>query len=204
MEQEMRQDLNVSRETMQRLEIFEALLQKWNPSINLVSRRSLKHLWSRHILDSVQVFRNRAAGPEWVDIGSGGGFPGLIVAILAKEQAPEVKVTLVESDRRKAVFLRTVVRELVLDCGIIAERIEAVPPMQADILTARALAGLPVLLGFAERHLKPDGVALFPKGVTWKKEVAEARRQWRFEVGSIMSLTEPGAAILKIEGVSRV
>ena len=197
-------DLNVSRETLARLETYAALLQKWNPRINLVSRNSLADLWTRHIVDSVQVFR---VGPEtdhWVDLGSGGGFPGLVVAILAAEEMPACRVTLIESDQRKSAFLRTVARETGVSCTVLSERIETAPPQQAGVLSARALADLNTLLSYAERHLAPGGTALFPKGVSWEKEVEEARVQWSFDLDPITSLTEPGAAILKVEGVSRV
>ena len=195
--------LNVSRETMARLQQFAELLQKWNPRINLVSRNSLPDLWTRHIADSVQVFRCVTPHGHWLDLGSGGGFPGIIIAILAAEEAPDLRVTLIESDQRKSAFLRTAARETGANCRVISQRIEAVEPQQADILSARALAELDTLLGFAERHLKPGGVALFPKGVTWEKECAAARQRWNFSAQPITSKTDPDAVILKIEGVSR-
>lgn len=197
-------ELNVSRETLARLEHFADLLKKWNPRINLVSRSSLEQLWTRHIIDSVQVFRCIMPQGHWVDLGSGGGFPGVIVAILAAEEAPDLKVTLIESDQRKSAFLRTAARECGAKAQVIAERIEAVPPQEADILSARALADLDSLLGFSELHLKKTGVALFPKGISWGKECEQARLRWNFSADAITSMTEPDAVILKIEGVSRV
>lgn len=196
--------LNVSRETMERLEIFEQVIRKWNPKINLVSRSSLENLWTRHIVDSIQVFRSAPDSKSWVDLGSGGGFPGVIVAILAADEIPEMAVTLIESDQRKSVFLRTVARECGAKVQVLSQRIESVDPQKAQILSARALADLNVLLGFTDRHLQKDGTAMFPKGVTWKKELEEARRHWRFDVEPITSLTEPDAVILKIRGVARV
>lgn len=198
-----RDSLNVSRETLERLERFAAVLEKWNPRINLISRSSLPHLWDRHIADSVQVFRCTTPQGHWVDLGSGGGFPGVIIAILAADEAPDLRVTLVESDQRKSAFLRTAAREAGAVCDVISRRIEAVEPLQADILSARALADLDTLLGFTERHLKPGGVALFPKGVTWEKECTAARKRWNFAAEAITSKTDPDAVILKIEGVSR-
>lgn len=195
--------LDVSRETLARLDLFAALLEKWNPRINLVSRNSLADLWTRHIADSVQVFRCVTPQGHWVDLGSGGGFPGIIIAILAQEAVPDLRVTLIESDQRKSAFLRTAARETGAKCQVISRRIEAVEPQQADILSARALADLDTLLGFAERHLKPGGVALFPKGVTWEKECAAARQRWNFQAQPITSRTDPDAVILRIEGVSR-
>ncbi|MDE4192134.1 16S rRNA (guanine(527)-N(7))-methyltransferase RsmG [Phaeobacter gallaeciensis] len=196
--------LNVSRETLDRLKIFEQVLLKWNPKINLVSRNSLDDLWTRHIIDSVQVFRCVFPPNHWVDIGSGGGLPGVIVAIMAAEESPNTKVTLIESDQRKSAFLRTAARECGAKLTVISKRIEQADPQNADVLSARALADLSLLLEFSERHLSPTGTALFPKGANWKKEVDNARQRWRFDFEPITSLTEPDAVVLKIEGVARV
>ncbi|MBY6056420.1 16S rRNA (guanine(527)-N(7))-methyltransferase RsmG [Leisingera daeponensis] len=196
--------LHVSRETIERLEIFESVIRKWNPTINLVSKSSLDQLWTRHIADSIQVFRCTTSPRHWVDIGSGGGFPGLIVALMAAEEAPDMKVTLIESDQRKSAFLRNAARECGVPISVLSKRIEQVDRQSADVLSARALADLSELLGFAERHLAEDGVALFPKGGSWKKEVDNAREQWRFALETAKSLTEPEAVILKIRGVERV
>lgn len=197
--------LDVSRETMDRLAIFEQTLLKWNPKINLVSKASLEHLWDRHIVDSAQIFRCITGEPKkWVDIGSGGGFPGIIVAILAAEKLPDLKMTLIESDQRKSAFLRSAARECGVSVEVISKRIEQVEPQEADVLSARALADLSLLLEFTDLHLAKSGFALFPKGERWKKEVDKAREQWRFDVEPITSLTEADAVILKIQGVARV
>ena len=196
--------LNVSRETMERLRIFEDVIQKWNPKINLVSRKSLQDLWTRHITDSIQVFRSVTPAGHWVDLGSGGGFPGLLIAIIAADENPELEVTLIESDQRKSAFLRNAARECGARCNVISRRIEQADPQNANILSARALADLSLLLEFAERHLSIDGICLFPKGITWKKELEQAELKWSFDVEPITSLTEADAAILKIKGVTRV
>lgn len=196
-------ELNVSRETLDRFALFESLLRKWTTRINLVSRASLDDLWNRHILDSAQVFDCAKPGRLWVDLGSGGGFPGLVVAILAAERAPDMQTVLVESDQRKAAFLRAVMRETGVKCRVLAHRIEEIEPIGADTLSARALAELDKLLEFSERHLSPGGTALFPKGVRWRAELERARRRWHFDVQAIKSRTEDGAVILKIKGVSR-
>lgn len=195
--------LSVSRETFERLKIYVDLLERWNPKINLVSRNSLKDIWTRHILDSVQVFRCAESVSHWGDLGSGGGFPGMVCAIMAIEAAPDTQFTLVESDQRKSAFLRNVARECGVKCTVTSRRIEAVEPLHADVLTARALADLKTLMSFCDRHLAPDGMALLPKGATWKKELADARKEWKFEAEPITSLTEPQAVILKIKGVTR-
>lgn len=198
-------DLNVSRETLERLKAYEALLKKWNPAINLVSKATLAEAWTRHFVDSAQIFDLAPEGAHhWADLGSGGGFPGMVVAAIAAEKAPDMQVTLVESDQRKATFLRTVARELGLKTQVISKRIEEVPPLGADVLSARALASLAQLLGFAERHLCPDGIALFPKGAAHEQELAEALESWRFEVQKTPSRTESGAVILSIGGIARV
>ncbi|WP_170335772.1 16S rRNA (guanine(527)-N(7))-methyltransferase RsmG [Ruegeria arenilitoris] len=195
--------LDVSRETLDRLSIYVDLVARWNPKINLVSRKSLEDIWDRHILDSVQVFRLADKVDRWVDLGSGGGFPGMVCAIMAIETSPETRFTFVESDQRKSAFLRTVSRECGANCKVISKRIEAVEPLNADILSARALADLRQLMSFCDRHLGENGTALFPKGAIWKKELSDAREEWNFEAEPITSLTEPQAVILKIKGVSR-
>jgi len=194
----------VSRETLGRLSAYERLIAQWNPAINLVSRSSLADFWGRHALDSAQLLR--LAPPDvrtWLDLGSGGGFPGLVVAILAAEQRPDLRVTLVESDQRKAAFLRTVARETGTAVTVIAERAELVPPAGADVVSARALAPLDRLLPLAERHLAASGVAIFPKGAAWQAEVNTALANWRFNLQNHASLTDPQGAVLVLEGISR-
>ena len=197
--------LNVSRETSDRLRLLAELLEKWNPRINLVSKATLTDLWSRHILDSAQIF-GLADHPlgHWVDIGSGGGFPGLVIAILAEESRSPSAVTLIESDQRKCAFLRTVLRETGVKGTVIAARIEQADPQGADVLSARALADLSLLFFFAERHLDASGTMLFPKGVTWEKELRSAQESWSFSHEVITSKTEPNSVILKIKDLRRV
>lgn len=201
---DLRQMFDVSRETIERLKEFERLVLKWTPKINLISKNSLNDIWRRHFLDSIQVFRCFDGGDCWVDIGSGGGFPGLVCAVIAKEEWPATRFTLIESDQRKCAFLRTVSRELSLNCAVISKRIESVEHQNANVISARALADLSTLLGFCDRHLMPDGIALLPKGETWKNEVDDARKAWKFRVEPIKSKTEPQAVILKIQGLERV
>lgn len=197
--------LGVSRETFERLRVYAALLDKWNPRINLVARSTLPEVWTRHIRDSLQVFRllSRPAG-HWADLGSGGGFPGLVVAILAAETGNPERTTLVESDQRKTAFLRTVLRETGVSARVIADRIEDIAPLNADVLSARALAELSTLFAHAEHHLAPGGLCLFPKGKNWKSELQSARKAWHFSYEAIPSQTDAHAVVLKIEGLSRV
>lgn len=194
----------VSRETMQALREFEALVRHWTPAINLISKSSVPAMWERHIVDSAQLFALCPLGALlWLDIGSGAGFPGLVIAIMAKEARPQMKFTLVESDARKSTFLRHAAKSLGLDVAVITERVESLTAMKADVLSARALAPLTDLLPFAVQHLAPGGVALFPKGVRHADEVATARQDWRFDLESHASLSEPDAAILMIRNIER-
>ena len=199
------ESLNVSRETSDRLKLMTDLLKKWNPRINLVSKSTLKEVWTRHILDSAQIFGlSDASKTNWVDIGSGGGFPGLVVAILAAELNPGLETTLIESDQRKCAFLRTVLRETGVPGRVLAQRIERAEPQNADVLSARALAELDLLFSFAERHLARGGTMLFPKGVTWQKELQAAQESWSFSHQVITSKTEPNSVILKVKDLRRV
>lgn len=197
--------LNVSRETSDRLKKLADLLCKWNPKINLVSKTTLPDLWERHIYDSAQVFQC-ADHPvdHWVDIGSGGGFPGLVIAIMAAETNSPTKLTMIESDQRKCAFLRTVLRETGVTATVITKRIEQAEPQNASILSARALADLDLLFSFAERHLSETGTALFPKGATWEKELRKAEESWSFNHEVITSKTEAEAVILKVGEIRRV
>jgi 16S rRNA (guanine527-N7)-methyltransferase len=196
--------LSVSRETFAALQRLESLVRRWTEAVNLVGKATLPALWDRHIVDSAQLF---GFCPEdtrsWLDIGSGGGFPGLVVAILAREKLPALRVTLVESDRRKAAFLRHAAQDLGLDVVVRNERVETLEPQRADVLSARALASLSALLPFAERHLRSGGVALFPKGARYEEEVMAARGPWVFELDVHPSLSESGAAILEIRNIHR-
>jgi 16S rRNA (guanine527-N7)-methyltransferase len=196
---------NVSRETAERLDIYSALLEKWNPRINLVSRTSLADHRARHFDDSAQLY-DLATHPveHWADLGSGGGFPGLVIAILGQGAGSPTRVTLVESDNRKATFLNTVIRETGVNATVITGRIETIPPLDADVLSARALADLSTLLGFAFRHMRANGAALFPKGVSWKQELAAAQTAWQFSHRVVKSKTETGPVILHVRGISRV
>lgn len=197
--------VDVSRETFDRLKIYQTLLEKWNPAINLVAKSTLAGAWERHFLDSAQVFSHAESDVDrWLDIGSGGGFPGLVCAILAEDSGYKTKFTFIESDQRKCTFLRSVARELSLDVSVISERIEGVEPMGADVLTARALAPLTALLGFSEIHLQKGGTAIFLKGKSFREELKEALESWRFTHEEYPSATSTESVILKIGDIQRV
>jgi 16S rRNA (guanine527-N7)-methyltransferase len=135
---------SVSRETLIRLEIYEQVLRKWQPKLNLISNGTLSELWTRHFLDSFQVFELAPkSGDLWLDLGSGGGFPGMVCAICAEEGESSPRFELVESDTRKCAFLREVARQTGVSVSVRNARIEALPPAGADIVSARALALCP-------------------------------------------------------------
>ena len=197
--------LNVSRETFLRLKEYEKLLFKWNAKINLVSRATLDNFWNRHVLDSAQFLSSvgEKAG-KWVDLGSGGGLPGLVVAILSDEIEPVNKLFLVEADARKAVFLKTVCRELGLKVEVYNNRIEELPPISANIVSARALAPLKTLCLYAKNHLEKDGVAVFAKGENWKAELVEAQKKWIFSYEAVKSTLHEGSVVLVLRGIKSV
>jgi 16S rRNA (guanine527-N7)-methyltransferase len=191
----------VSRETEARLEDFLALLLKWNARINLVAERDAAVLRARHIGDSLQLLPLLPEGQgEAADLGTGGGFPGLVLAIADTGR----RWNLVESDRRKAAFLLAASAELGLShVSVHAERIEAVALPPLALVTARALAPLTVLLGHAARLLAPGGTAIFPKGRTAEAELTAAQADWTMDPERFESRTEPGATILRITGIRR-
>ena len=194
--------LNVSRETSDRLSLLLTLVSKWNPAINLVSSSSLKDGWNRHVLDSAQlVLHCGNVTGRWLDIGSGAGFPGLVVAILLDQTLESVRVTLVESDRRKATFLSVAARELDVKVDVICDRIESLDNLQASVVSARAFAPLGKLLGDVRPHLLPDGMCLFLKGQTHQTELAEARNHWDFSCNVLPSKTDDAAVVLQIQKV---
>lgn len=194
---------NVSRETLGRLTIYADLLKKWTRRINLISPGTVDALWSRHIADSAQLFDIVACRAGiWADLGSGGGLPGAVIAILAAERAPDLRVICVESDARKAVFLQTVSRETGVPFDVIVDRVEQIAPLGAAVVSARALAPLDVLLDHAARHLADGGVGLFPKGAQHEKERRDAEKNWQFRCEAITSKTDPSAIIYKV-GVPR-
>jgi 16S rRNA (guanine527-N7)-methyltransferase len=192
----------VSRETVERLDAYVALLLKWQTSINLVSPRTLSEIWTRHILDSAQLLGLAPAGAQrWVDLGSGGGLPGLVIAILGADRIG-FEMILVESDQRKAAFLRTAAREVGLSrcVSVRAERIEEVTATlaPADVVSARALAPLSALIALSRPLLESGAVGIFPKGETIERELTEWGRPDNFQVTLAPSRTHPAAAIALI------
>ncbi|MDE0697033.1 MAG: 16S rRNA (guanine(527)-N(7))-methyltransferase RsmG [Boseongicola sp.] len=190
---------NVSRETLAMLEIHAALLRSWNRSINLVSAGTMEALWTRHFLDSAQLLRLAPPARRWVDLGSGGGFPGAVVAIMAKDTTETV---LIEADQRKAAFLGALSRQTT-GFKVMSERLENAEPQCGDVVSARALAPLGTLLCHVHRHLKPDGRAILPKGRKVRDEIRQALEHWRFDCETYPSETDEEAVILSIGGIRR-
>lgn len=189
----------VSRETFERLQAFEQLFLKWNRSINLAAPSTLDDVWRRHILDSAQLARIAPAATRWVDLGSGGGFPGLVLGFLLRER-PGASIDLVESNRKKASFLQSVIGQFDLPARVLAKRIDDSYPLVSapEIVTARALAALPDLLDLSAPWLTEGARALFHKGRDYRAEVEESTHRWAFDLVEHSSMTDAEGVILEI------
>jgi 16S rRNA (guanine527-N7)-methyltransferase len=182
-----------------RLRRFVALLLRWNAALNLIAPRDVEVVWERHVADSLQLVPLMPEGvARAVDLGTGGGFPGLVLAI-----ATGVPFDLIESDRRKASFLRTAVLETGAPATVHCCRIEAAAVAPAGLLTARALAPLPRLLPLAVRLLTGDGVCLLLKGAKVDEELTAADRDWAMEVRRVPSQTNADGVVLRLTGLRR-
>lgn len=194
----------VSRETAARLEHFAALFAKWAKAINLVAPSTLDDLWNRHIADSAQLFQLATRARIWVDLGSGGGFPGIITAILLAELG-DGWVHLVESNNKKAAFLRTALAETGARGSVHPVRIESAPGLVpvCDALSARALAELDLLIEFAHPWAKKNDQlkAYFHKGRDYRAEIEKSRRRWEFDLVIHESAIERDSVVLEIGGI---
>ncbi len=196
--------LNVSRETFGRLKLFQSNLVRWNKAINLISFESEYEIWHRHIIDCAACFEVcTKGGDRWVDLGSGAGMPGVVLSLLAQDEFPQINITCVESDSRKAEFIRASAQLTNADLTVRKERIEKLAPQGADVVTARALSDLDGLLAYAFRHLSRDGLGVFMKGETWEEEVERAESNWQFELTVHPSWTNKKAAILEVRNIIR-
>jgi 16S rRNA (guanine527-N7)-methyltransferase len=193
---------NVSRETIEKLELLERELRRWQAIKNLVGPATLDQIWERHIVDSLQLLSLAPEAQTWVDLGSGAGFPGLVLAIAGAERG--LKVHLVESNSRKCSFLRHVSRLTDAGAAVHEARLETVIPSfigKADVVSARALASLTMLLEWTEPLLKAGTIGLFPKGRDAEIELTEARKRWTFDTDVLPSLTDSQARILRITSI---
>ncbi len=190
----------VSRETLRRLEGFAALLTKWQRAINLVSPESLSDLWRRHMLDSAVLHPLIPKTAETLaDLGSGAGFPGMVLAIMGGP-----RVYLIESDSRKCAFLSEAARLFAPGRVTVHRgRIESVPRCRVDVVTARAVAELSKLLAYAQPWLKPDGICLFHKGQQVEDELTVAAQTWTMRVERLPNLADLSGTILRIKGLAR-
>jgi 16S rRNA (guanine527-N7)-methyltransferase len=194
----------VSRETAKRLDEFIALLLKWQATTNLVAASTLPEVWTRHIADSLQLLALAPDARSWVDLGSGGGFPGLAIACALADAGGTVH--LIESNAKKAAFLREAVRKIDLPALVHAQRIEDFvhsQPGPVNMVTARALAPLAKLLGYAEPLLKSGAQALFLKGQDVDSELTEAARYWKIEADLIPSRTASSGRIVAVRAARR-
>jgi 16S rRNA (guanine527-N7)-methyltransferase len=187
--------------TLDRLHLLVAELRKWNPAINLVAAATLADAWTRHIAESAHLADLVAPPAHWADLGSGGGFPGLVVAILLAERSPGSRVTLVESDGRKAAFLRQTAFLAGVSVAVIDRRIEEVPPLRAGVVSARALAPLGRLLPLVHRHLAPEGTGLLPKGARVAEELASVAGTWSFDLRRHPAAGAGGGDVLEIRNL---
>lgn len=200
---EFQQATNVSRETLARLKLFVSLLEDWNQRHNLVSRRSLAEVWQRHVFDSAQLADFiLPTAHSLVDLGSGAGFPGLILALLLADRG-ELRTVLYEATRKKCEFLATVAGRIGVAAEIRNRRVEDAPPEIFDALSARACAPLPRLLQYAERFQGPHTRNLFLKGQNVGAELTEAHKYWKMLAIQHPSRSDPSGIILMIEELHR-
>lgn len=184
--------------TLETLDALVELLYRWNRTINLVGKATLDDLWTRHILDSAQLHTWVPAHVRTAaDLGSGAGFPGLVLGALR----PELELILVEADARKAAFLAEAARHMRLarQPRVAVERVERLSPLGADLLLARALAPLPRLLEWSDRHRSDNAICLFHKGKRWQEELSDAMQEWQdIEAQPFASVTDRDSVILRI------
>ncbi|WP_310621945.1 16S rRNA (guanine(527)-N(7))-methyltransferase RsmG [Flexibacterium corallicola] len=191
---------DVSRETIDSFSIYVDLVRKWQPAQNLIAPSTMGDIWLRHVADSIQIQKSLPSASQWIDFGSGAGFPGLITAILLKDKEGSL-VNLVESNQRKASFLRTVARETGSRVKVHAGRIEAVTkdwetPIEG--VSARALASLDMLCGFSSQFIERGATAVFHKGQDFRREIDEASQNWELDLVEKDSLVDPQSKVLLI------
>lgn len=194
--------IDVSRETLQDLQLYQQLLLKWNQRINLISRNEQHHIFERHFEDSLQILPLIPESVrQLVDLGSGAGFPGLVLAIALKEN-PLIHVTLIESNAKKCAFLTEVARQTGVQISVRNERIEQVPPsLRADMITSRALAPLGKLLDLAYPLMDENSLCVFHKGQYVDDELTEASKYWNMAVEKQASITNPAGTVLILKNL---
>jgi 16S rRNA (guanine527-N7)-methyltransferase len=204
---ELIERFDVSRETLARLDAYVELLKRWQSVKNLVAPATLPDIWRRHVLDSAQVIDLVGAAKTIADLGSGAGFPGMVLAIMLSGRGQTVRVHLVESNGRKASFLREAGRETGAPVEVHAGRIESFVADAAgriDVVTARALAPMAELLVLSEQLLKSGARGLFIKGQDVEQELTDASKSWRINADLIRSITDPSSRIVRVTRADRV
>lgn len=195
---------NVSRETMDRLSAYQELLERWQNKTNLVAPSTIKDYWIRHVADSIQCCRIKPNAKVWTDLGSGGGFPGMVIAA-EMNNIDGFQVSLVESNAKKCAFLRAVAREISVNVEINYMRIEDFISADnaPDVVTARALTNLNSLLAYCELWISGKTIGLFHKGRDYRKELEECHDKWRFDLIEHRSKIADDSVILEISNLSR-
>ncbi len=195
----------VSRETVERLDAYVTLLRTWQARINLIAPSTVPEIWTRHIEDGLVLGEKAKAVSRWVDLGSGAGLPGIVLGILMAEREGG-SVHLIESNDKKAAFLRTAARELNLPVTVHAERIEGCGGVlaAADGISARALASLADLFSLVAPHKREDTILWFLKGRSHESEIAEAAAHWRSNMVKHPSPVEDGSVVLEIRSLQRI
>ena len=194
--------LDVSRETLNCFFQYETLLSKWNRKINLVSKNTLGDIWERHFLDSGQIINHiDASGKKWVDVGSGAGFPGLVVALLLRDRKIDIDLTLVEKNQKKVFFLNEVIRQFDLSVKVVHNNIGDIETLNADILTARAFSELNELIEIAYHHGKRGCICLFLKGENYSSELDKTLNYWFFDYDVLDSLTNSSGKIIRVKNI---
>jgi len=189
---------SVSRETFDALLLYETLFRRWNQSINMASRHTMESFWDRHVLDSAQLLKLAPSAADWLDLGSGGGLPGAVIAILLRDH-PGRTMSMVESNGKKASFLRTVIRETAAPASIHCQRIEQYQPAAfPDVITARAVAALGDLLGLSQRWIAGGSTALFHKGRDYRSEIEQIDDLSAYHLLRHQSVVDPASVILEI------
>ena len=196
---------DVSRETFLKLKSYQQLLSEWQGKFNLISNSTLDTAWERHFLDSAQLFKFIPKNAKVMfDFGSGAGFPGLVLAIMANEKTPYLKINLVEATTKKTLYLNFVKEQLGINVNIINDRIEKIIPQRADIITSRALASLEELFQYVYKFCSRQTVCIFPKGKKYSEEISEASKEWSFDCRIVPSEVSEEGVVLVITKIKKL
>lgn len=193
-------ELNVSRETLMRLQKFRALLNDWSTKINLIGPKELGRFWRRHAFDSAQLLSVAPDAVRWIDAGAGAGFPGIVIAC-GLAGRPGAEVVLVESIAKKCGFLQAAIDALEIPARVENARVETLRPFQVDVFTARALADLPTLMTYARPYLDRGAIGLFPRGERAEEELTSIANSKKLRCQLIQSRSDPRGRIVKVEAL---